>query len=374
MHTLLHATRTAALIAGLLICAGLPARAAEEASAADTARILAGMQPAATSPLAALTKEPGWQQHARSFDADWKSLEGRQLSRIRAWSTATLTDRKPTMFYMFSGPDFLYADAFFPAARTYVLSGLEPVGRIPDLTKLRRGALAGSLAQIRSSLSSVLNYSFFITKNMKTQLRSGELTGTVPILYVFLARSGKTISDVSLVALDKDGVEQPMGTTAAPRGQSTGVKIAFAGSDGVKRTLYYFSTDLSDSGVANSGFLKFCEKLAPGDSFIKSASYLLHSGNFSKVREFLLANSAAVVQDDSGVPVRYFAPEQWQLHPFGNYIGPISIFSNQYQPKLREVFQRGRARPIDFGVGYRWRVRESNLLVAVKSKKAASSQ
>ena len=32
------------------------------------------------------------------------------------------------MFYMFSGPDFLYADAFYSKATTYVLSALEPVG------------------------------------------------------------------------------------------------------------------------------------------------------------------------------------------------------------------------------------------------------
>ena len=36
------------------------------------------------------------------------------------------------MFYMFSGPDFLYADAFYSKATTYVLSALEPVGSVPD--------------------------------------------------------------------------------------------------------------------------------------------------------------------------------------------------------------------------------------------------
>ena len=52
-------------------------------------------------------------------------------------------------------------------------------------------------------------------------------------------------------------------------------------SDGVEKTLYYFSTDLSNGGVKSSGFLKFCATLAPGNSLIKSASYLLHSGSFT---------------------------------------------------------------------------------------------
>ena len=45
------------------------------------------------------------------------------------------------MLYMFSGPDFLYAISFFPTAPTYVLSGLEPVGEVPQLTGLTHPAV-----------------------------------------------------------------------------------------------------------------------------------------------------------------------------------------------------------------------------------------
>ena len=109
------------------------------------------------------------------------------------------------MFYMFSGPDFLYADAFYSKATTYVLSALEPPGSVPDLSKLPRGAVAAALYDVEHSLGSILSFSFFITKQMKVDLREGQLSGTLPILYVFLARSGKTIRDVSPVALDDKG-------------------------------------------------------------------------------------------------------------------------------------------------------------------------
>ena len=75
-----------------------------------------------------LTKDPSWQHHARFFDNAFGQLEQRQLSKIRAWADANLAAPRPTMFYMFCGPDFLYADAFYPKATTYVLSALEPVG------------------------------------------------------------------------------------------------------------------------------------------------------------------------------------------------------------------------------------------------------
>src|SRR5262245_32414649 len=364
MHRPLQLIFLAALVLSHLICAVLPVAAADS-SADDNARILAGIEPRADSPLAGLTREAVWRQHARSFHTAWQNLEARQLSKIRIWSAKNITRPQQTMLYMFSGPDFLYADVFFPEATTYVLSGLEPVGRIPDVSRLGRGSLSGSLAHIRSSLGSVMNYSFFITKQMKGQLRSGELTGTLPLLYVFLARSGKTISDVTLVTVDKDGVEQGA-TEPLAKGAPSGVKVAFTGRDGKPRTLYYFSTDLSDGGAGNSGFLKFCERLGPADNFIKSASYLLHSTNFSKVRNFVLAQSATVLQDDSGIPVHYFTPGQWELRPFGRYVGPISIFAGRYQSQLSNIFRR--ASPIDFGVGYRWRLRESNLLLAEKTE------
>lgn len=330
----------------------------------DTARYLAGMQPSASSPIAALTREDGWAGHARFFDRAFGELDRTQLVKIRAWSTATLQPRRPTMFYMFSGPDFLYADAFFPTASTYVLAGLEPVGQIPDLLRMPHGTIGPALGSIANSLHSVLSFSFFITHNMRSELSTGRLGGTVPILYIFLARAGKTVREASLIALDADGNEQPDGP--AVRSAAHGVKIVFSGPEGRDQTLYYFATDLADDSVARSGFLKFSARLAPADSLLKSASYLMHRPSFSKIRDFLLAHSASILQDDSGIPLAAFDRQKWQLQPFGRYLGPVDVFPQNYQPKLSELFARGNPSQIDFGVGYRWRPHESNLLLAIQ--------
>jgi hypothetical protein len=354
---------TSVTFAAALMWAATGLARAAEVTADDTAKLLAGMQPSADSPLMPLTKDPSWQRHARFFDSAFGQLEQRQLSRIRAWSDAHLAAPKPTMFYMFSGPDFLYADAFYPKATTYVLSALEPPGQVPDLTRLPRGAIGAALYNVEHSLGSILSFSFFITKQMKTDLRAGQISGTLPILYVFLARSGKTIKSVTPIALDaegnvKTGSENP--GSNAPRG----ARITFTGSDGVEKTLYYFSTDLSNGGVKSSGFLKFCSTLAPGNSLLKSASYLLHSGNFTTVRDYILANSATVIQDDSGIPLTYYSSKQWRFFPFGRYLGPIGEFPGRYQQSYAELFRR--AEPVNFGIGYRWRTNESNLLLSVR--------
>jgi hypothetical protein len=360
---MLQSVKMAALAATMLLAAAMPARAADTVSADDTARFLAGMPPSAGSPLTPLTNDPSWQRHARFFDAAFAQLEQRQLSKIRTWAATNLAAPKPTMFYMFSGPDFLYADAFYSKATTYVLSALEPVGSVPDLTRLPRDGVGAALYNVERSMSSVLSFSFFITKMMKVDLHAGQLNGTLPILYVFLARSGKTIREVSPIALDDKGAAY-FANENPGRNATRGVRIVFAGSDGQERTLYYFSTDLSNNGVRSTGFLKFCETLAPGNSLIKSASYLLHSGNFTTVRSFLLANSATIIQDDSGIPLAYYDPRKWRFFPFGRYAGPIAEFPGKYQQQYADLFRRSQ--PMDFGIGYRWRSFESNLLLSVR--------
>jgi hypothetical protein len=234
---------------------------------------------------------------------------------------------------------------------------------VQDLARLPRGGVGAALYSVERSLGSVLSFSFFITKRMKTDLHAGQINGTLPILYVFLARSGITIRSVTPVALDDRGAAYFANENPGPNAVR-GVRIIFAGSDGAEKTLYYFSTDLSNSGVRSSGFLKFCSTLAPGNSLLKSASYLLHSGNFTTVRNYILANSATIIQDDSGIPLAYYSPKKWRFFPFGRYAGPIAEFRGRYQESYAELFRR--AQPMDFGIGYRWRTHESNLLLSVK--------
>jgi hypothetical protein len=360
---MLRSMKMAAVAASLILVATFGARAADTASADDTARFLAGMMPSEGSPLLPLTKDPSWQRHAKFFDNAFDQLERRQLSKVHAWADANLAAPKPTMFYMFSGPDFLYANAFYGKATTYVMAALEPPGSLPDLVKLPRGTVNSALANIQHSLSTIMNFSFFITKHMKSDLHAGQIGGALPILFVFMERSGKSIKEVTPVTIDENGTVQTGegGKTNAPHG----VKILFAGKDGVEKTLYYFSTDLSNSGVKSSGFLKFCQTLAPGNSLIKSASYLLHSGNFTTVRDFLLANSATIIQDDSGIPLGNYNSKKWHFFPFGHYAGPIGEFPGRYQQSYAELFRR--AQPMDFGIGYRWRTHDSNVLLSVKT-------
>jgi len=341
-------------------------RAPAAAGPNDIARFLAGMPMPENSPLAPLTRDPAWQAHSAFFEGEFNKLYLRQLQKLHAWTATNLpqvTQPTPVAFYMFSGPDFLYVDQFFPNASVYVLCGKESMGPPPD--PLRIPNLPGALGNLENAMKSSLNTTYFITKNMKVDLQQQNLNGVLPILYVFIARGDKSITNVTFGSLNSNGAFEEF-APGKNGGSTPGVRIRYTDNQsGNSQTLYYFTTDISDGGIKSApGFLKFCQRLGIGSSFLKSSSYLMFEQGFATIRNFILDHSNRIVQDDSGIPLAYFDPNRWNLRLFGVYLGPIDLFKQHYQPRLQEIFRLGNPPQLDFGFGYRWNYKEANLIVA----------
>ena len=317
----------------------------------ETARLLAGLRVGGA--LAPLTQSTGWQEHAAAMDEAWAKKEERQIAPISAWMRHNAPEfyrSQATMFYMFSGPDALYANVFYPHASTYILAGLEPVGNVPDLTRVSAETLRGDLAALRGSMSSVLRFQYFITKDMRAELGRGNVSGTLPILYVFLARRGYTVIESTRVSSPAEGV-----------------KIIFA-NGGERQTLYYFRTDLSGG---NSAFLQWCAARGPGLSLLKAASYLMHGDGFAGVRNFLLEHSRVIIQDDSGIPLRAF-PKAWTVNLYGRYVPHTEEFAKYMQPDLAALYEKSPPSPLDFAFGYHWQKDRGILLLATRDAPRAS--
>ena len=247
-------------------------------NAGEVARFYAGMSVPADSALEKFTKDPAWQNYAKAFDNTWDQVEKQQLVKVRAWTAANMKESRDTLYYFFSGPDFLYANHFYPNAKTYILAGLEPVGRVPTVDP----RTVHSLPAVRAALEHSLKLSYFITQDMNARMRGQSVNGVLPALY----------------------------------------------------------------------------------------SYLPHNGGFSTVRVFILKHADFIVQVDTGVPVRLFKQDEWALNPHGVYIGPIPIFGMGPEPAAVQLWHPKNKPPkLDFGIGYRHRGIDSNLLLAVRKDK-----
>jgi hypothetical protein len=108
----------------------------------------------------------------------------KQLEQLTAFSEHELAEVRAldrTVFYPFSGPDFITVYTLFPGANQYVLFGLEPEGRIPpDLTSIPQDRLKGNLSVLQNSLADILTLSFFKTIDMAKDFKAAELDGTTP--------------------------------------------------------------------------------------------------------------------------------------------------------------------------------------------------
>ncbi|MET4074685.1 hypothetical protein [Hymenobacter sp. UYCo722] len=344
--------------------------APDTAYAQDVALFLGGQQPSQHSDLTSLAATPAWQAFAQDQDKSWDKYRATHTSRMTKWAATELDSvhaNSPTIFYPFSGPDFLNVFTMFPTSQTYVLMGLEPVGSVPARTSLENPKL---FPAVKASLWSVLNFSFFRTNDMAVDLKSVELDGALPLMMLFAARTGNQIIAIRPVQLDAAGKLQdaPADTTQTPDPKAIpGVEMKLRGPDGQPKTVYYFSADLSDWKLnAKKAPLEFVRHLGPLTTYVKSATYLMHKSYFNQVRRTVLRRSRYILQDDSGIAMKYFQKGAWQFDYYGTYRRPINLFAKQYQPELTAAYRDTLRKPkaLPFGTGYNWRQTDSNLLLA----------
>lgn len=341
----------------------------------DLARYLAGLPVQEGSPLAVLQEEPAYRHHAAEFGKMWGKYLENYFAPIRSWTSAEVATRVSQnlpIYYFFGGPDAINALAYFPNAPVYILGGLEPVGAITAPQVLDPAARAFALDNLRKSTEVNLNYGHFITKDMKTDLDKAEFRGVIPVLNAFVAMSGGKVLSTGYVGISSDGVLHDFGNQyKETKGMLPGAKIVFQRAIGMPaQTMYYIQANVADDALKGNGaFLKWAGGFGQGVVYLKAASYLMYESYFSRVREFLLSHAVAVLQDDSGIPFRYFRNENWRCYFFGSYAGTLDIFKQHFQGDLHAAFGTpGAAFPLPFGTGYKWRHGESNLMLAIRQQ------
>ncbi|WP_328986981.1 hypothetical protein [Thiorhodovibrio winogradskyi] len=358
----------------------------------DAARYLAGLPLPEHSTYQSLVDDE-WQSYQESFNTAWQALEQDRFQPMRDWQAQVLASEilpDLPVYYPFGGPDMIHALMLYPHSQDYLLFGLEPPGSLelhPDATPEERHQL---LDAVQWALRDIYQRGYFITGRMSSDLNRRELDGVLPLLLVFIARGGYEVLAIEHGWLLPDGRFDTNTSEHLSRGLVTddadaspdesrdprpadcanipGVRVRFRANDNSpEKQVTYLRLDVSDAGLKDCRALEtYVTGLGPTNTFIKSASYLLHYATFSRVRRLTLAVSDSVFQDDTGIPYRDFDQADWDILLFGRYTTPIRDFSGVFQPDLNQAYMT-KAHSIDnlpFSMGYHWWTSAQNHLIA----------
>ena len=342
----------------------------KDTSLDNTARFIAGLPQLDSNRYSALEKDKYWTDFKTSMEANWEKMVSQRLKPMDDWQNQTLSPLikdSLTLFYPFSGPDFLHAETFYPKATEYVMAALEPIIEVPSLetiSVLKRDMFLDSLGK---SLRDLFGKSYFITIHMMKDFRS--IKGVLPIFYFLIERTDNEMISQQFIGLNADGSEKNIAYADIKKYNTRGVKIVFRNTKSQEmKTLYYFSTDISNQGLTKRPeFVSFVSKRKPYNTFVKSASYLMHHPDFTSIRDILLNQSVSIFQDDTGIMFKDIKKtKSWNPHFYGEYVKPVSDFPwLEKQPDLDSAFKASKE-PLPFSLGYHWSSQKQHYMLMVK--------
>jgi hypothetical protein len=335
----------------------------------ETSRFIAGM-PAGIHFDEHQQKEH-YTKHKDFTDKSWATTLDTMIRPVQKWcAEKNIGDTRDSLlcFYPLSGPDFLFANLFFPQADHYILLGLEPRGSMKDLRGLNDTEMQKYLEGIRSSMKYINSRGYFVTSHMSSDFTKAHLNGMVHMMLYMMARTEHKILDVYEVWLDENGKEQKLNKgEKAPEGKIVAAKIEFLSPDQTeKRDAYYFKLDASDKYLEeHKEFSSFVNSFPRRAAYMKSASCVLQNSPFSVMRK-LVMDSDRILQDDTGVPFRYFSEDSTlNVQLYGTYTKTINDLNWCYQPALRKALeQSGNNADLPFRISYNGNYGEGMLLWA----------
>lgn len=318
------------------------------ASTTDIARFLAGKSVHSGAKLSQLQQTGNYQTYAGEMSHKWNRYAAYRVNRQQNWSRANVASAigaPSTLLYPFGGPDLLHAIAMFPDTSNYVLLGLEPVGAVPSLEAIDSSHVLSALPQFARSMDVELKIGYFITQEMRGNLTQATLHGVTPILLATIGFLDGQVHSVNSISA----------------GGRSGVEIRFAIPGGGSKRVTYVSGDLSNGGFTGA-YRSWVASNGGSVAYFKAASYLTHNDGFSAIRNHVLSNCRAVLQDDSGIPYRSFDSSKWNVQLFGSYDRPIELFAKHQQNDLQGAYNASGGTPgINFGSGYHIRGSIANL-------------
>jgi hypothetical protein len=336
-------------------------------------RFIAGLEQEDSTSYSKLQQDAAWKSYKAKSDSNWNRLFRERLRKMQAWQPTNLAPRindSLTVFYPFSGPDFLHAYYLFPKASEFILVALEPIMDAVKLDQLKPSTRNSFLDSVSHSLRDSFQRSYFQTLNMAEDFK--KVKGVLPLLYFFVERTGHELVSQQFIYIDSAGHEAGTEFSKLYKKRVPGVVIEFRDRETRQmKRLYYFNINMINDALKKSPeFERFLRQKKPFNTFVKSASYLMHRDTFAEIKRLITENSESLFQDDTGIPYKEFSSKlDWTIQLYGEYKKPIKLFEVRYQPDLDSAYKAATNRePIPFTLGYHQGSKDHNYMLAKRTK------
>ena len=302
------------------------------------------------------------------FRSHWGSAGRAFLAELRPKNAPT------ELVYPFGGGDLMMALTTFPEASVISTLALELAG---DPRRVRRvsdkNGLKNSLSAIAEASNSTLTSNDSKSVNL-SKIQRGELPGQLSMHLIGLGLFGYRPVAARYFRVEPNGalhyytaaeIEALEGSPAERLRQGwtspdfslafANVEVEFVSADapeGPHKIHRHFAADLSDAGLEKiPGLMVHLASKGKVSAMTKAASYLLWRNEFSKVRDYLVAQASVMISDSTGVPVRFWKAAGCAITTFGSFQTSFLGTGATLQSELRDEFkaQPRRALPMRFG-------------------------
>jgi hypothetical protein len=268
-------------------------------------------------------------------EAGWLRYKETIGAPLSAWVKSALPPKLTgTVFYPFSGPDFVTLTQIFPDADRYVMVAMQAAGKPADPEKMSTVRALNFQNKFLNEWLKFGRLGFFRTHDLNDdQVDDVSRIGVSTIIKTFAVYSGYDVLDVFPIAFDAGTGTFERVTTDHWRS----VRLLLS-KEGKPVTIDYVSLDLSDGYLSQhlpiQGWLA---REAANPVLLKAASHLLQETYFSVLRDILIKQATLVVQDETGLNYEDLV-RIGQVDLYGRFLFPHELFNKNKQRALAKAY------------------------------------
>ena len=288
-------------------------------------------------------------ENKKEADQSWETYQKDHGRPMSAWAKSEIRfSGSGTVFYPFSGPDFVTVNQLYPDADRYVMVAMQAAGEPALLAPMTPERAQHFQAKFLREWKRFAYNAFFITAELEADryAKSAHI-GITTILTTFALYTGYDVTDLYPIAYDSAS-----GQFIKSAGPWHSVRLVLK-KNGKTIALDYVSLDLSDGNLLKNEKMRgWLSQMTQHPMLIKAASHLLQDGNFIVLRDMIVKNAPMVDEDETGVDYSHLK-KIGKVELYGGFSLPFEQFSPHKQQSLAQAYREATdVKPMPFAFSY----------------------